>query len=1106
MRTDSPAPREGLIERTIDFSARNRFATLAGVGLVALVSLVMLRRIPLDAIPDLSDTQVVIYSEWMRSPDVIEDQLTYPIVTALLGAPKVKAVRGVSDFGFSYVYVIFEDGTDVYWARSRVLEYLSGIQGTLPPGVKTRLGPDATGVGWVFQYALKDPTGRWNLAQLRSLQDWYLRYLLQSVPGVAEVSTVGGFVRQYQIEVNPDALFSYGIGLMQVVAAVRASNQETGGRLIELGGAEYMIRGRGYVKSAADLDRIAVGFNPATGTPVLVRDVARVSLGPDVRRGVAELDGEGEVVGGIVTMRYGENALKVIERIKARIEELRPSLPKGVELVTVYDRSELINESVTTVSRELAWEIVFVSIVIFLFLLHIPSALIPIVTIPFAVLISFLPMGWLHVTSNIMSLGGIAVAIGDLVDGAIALVDNVHKKTERWRTSGRREEYREVVIAAIKEIGRPMFFSLLVIAVSFLPIFALEAQEGRLFKPLAFTKIFSILMGALLAITLDPAVRLLFTRQTEYRFRPAWLCRIVNAVVVGKLLDEERHPVSRFLFRVYEPAVRFVLARRRATIAVAALLVFATLPVFLRLGSEFMPPLWEGSLLYMPTTLPGISVAEAARQLALQDRRIRKIPEVTRVFGKVGRAGTSLDPAPYSMVETTILLRPKDEWRRGLTEEGLKAELDMAMQLPGWINAWTMPIKNRIDMLSTGVRTPIGIKVLGSRLEDLERIAIAVEQAVRTVPGTRSALAERATGGYFLDIDIDRDAIARYGLSVDDVQMTIETAIGGDPVTTTVEGRERYTVSVRYPRELRGDPDAIARVLVATMDGRQIPLGELAAISLKTGASMLRNENGLLAAYVFVDFTDPDIGGYVARAKRAVAEQVRLPAGTTLLWSGQYEYMQRVAKRLKLVVPITLSIVFFIIYLSTRSLVKTSIVLLAVPFSAIGTIWLLWALDYNMSIAVWVGIISLLGLDAETGMFMLLYLDLAHKDRQDRGKLQTLADLNEAVVYGAVRRIRPKLMMVAVNFIGLLPVMLGTGTGAETMKRVAAPMVGGLFTSLILELLVYPAVYSLWRERQLPGTGARPPRRNGNGGGAEPLVPVRVRELIASARGKPGRG
>ncbi len=1087
-----------MIERIIDFSARNRFATLAGVGVVALVSIVMMRRLPLDAIPDLSDTQVVIYSEWMRSPDVIEDQLTYPIVTALLGAPKVKAVRGVSDFGFSYVYVIFEDGTDVYWARSRVMEYLAGMQGQLPPGVRTRLGPDATGVGWVYQYALKDPTGRWNLAQLRSLQDWYLRFVLQSVPGVAEVSTVGGFVRQYQIEVNPDALLSYRIGLNQVVSAVRQSNQESGGRLIEMSGAEYMVRGRGYVKTADDLERIAVGANAATGAPVLVRDVARVSLGPDLRRGVAELDGEGEVVGGIVTMRYGENAMNVIARVKARIAEVRPSLPAGVELVDVYDRSELIGESIRTVTRELAWELVIVSAVIFLFLLHMPSALIPVITLPLAVLIAFLPLGWLKVTTNIMSLGGIAVAIGDLVDGAISLVDNVHKKLERWRATGRREPHREVVIAAIKEVGRPMFYALLVIAVSFLPIFALEAQEGRLFKPLAFTKIFAILMGAVLAITLDPAVRLLFTRQTPYRFGPAWLCRLVNAAVVGKEVPEERHPVSRTLFRIYEPAVRFVLAHRRATIAGAAALVLATIPVFFRLGAEFMPPLWEGSLLYMPTTLPGISVTEAARQLTMQDRRIKAIPEVSRVFGKVGRAGTSLDPAPYSMVETTILLRPKREWRPGVTESSLKAELDMAMQLPGWINAWTMPIKNRIDMLSTGVRTPIGIKVLGSDLKELERIAIAVERAVHAVPGTRSVLAERATGGYFLDIDIDRDAIARYGLSIADVQMTIETAIGGDPVTTTVEGRERYAVSVRYPRELRGDPEAIARVLVPTMDGRQVPLGQLASISLKTGPGMIRNENGLLAAYVFVDFADPDIGGYVTRAKRAVREHVAVPAGYTLVWSGQYEYMQRVAERLKLVVPITLAIVCFIIYLSTRSLVKSAIVLTAVPFSAIGAIWLLWALDYQMSVAVWVGIISLLGLDAETGMFMLLYLDLAHRDAQERGKLRTLADLNEAVVYGAVRRIRPKLMMVAVNFFGLLPVMLGTGTGAETMKRVAAPMVGGLFTSLLLELLVYPAIYSLWKERELRTgrTGLSPQDHEG----------ARLRELVVSARGRLGWG
>lgn len=1063
-----PVRRDGVIEKIIDVCARNRFLTLSVVGALVIASVVAIKTIPLDAIPDLSDTQVIVYTEWMRSPDLVEDQLTYPVVTALLGAPRVKAVRGYSDFGFSYVYVIFEDGTDVYWARSRVLEYLSKIQGSLPEGVRPQLGPDATGVGWVFQYALTDPTGRHNLAQLRSLQDWFLRYQLQGVPGVAEVSALGGFVRQYQIEVNPDALFTYKIPFTKVLQAVKESNLEVGGRLVEMNGAEYMVRGRGYVKTPADLEGIAVGSNMMNGAPILLRDVATVKLGPDLRRGVAELDGKGEVVGGIVTMRYGENALNVIGRVKAKLDELKSSLPKGVELVTVYDRSDLIKDSIQTLTHELRDELLIVSAVILLFLWHIPSALIPIITLPIAVLLAFLPMAWMGLTSNIMSLGGIAVAIGALVDGSIVVVENAHKKLEQWHAQGRKGDYHEVLIAAIKEVGRPTFFALLVIAVSFMPIFTLEAQEGRLFRPLAFTKNFAMIMGALLAITLDPAVRLLFTRLKEYRFRPAWLCRMVNAVVVGTMHREEDHPVSRILFAVYEPAARFVLRHRKAVIAGAVALVLLTLPVLYRLGSEFMPPLWESSLLYMPTTNPGLAVTEAARQLRLQDAMLKQVPEVERVFGKIGRAGTSLDPAPFNMVETTILLKPESQWRKGLTPQTLIDELDARMKLPGWSNAWTMPIKNRIDMLSTGVRTPIGIKVLGPDLATIEKIGLDVERAVRPVQGTRSVYAERVGGGYFLDIDIKRDAIARYGLSVMEVQEIVMTAIGGDPVTTTFEGRERYTVNVRYPRELRDDPESIARVLVPAMDGRQIPLGELADIKRRFGPAMIRDEGGLLAGYVYVDFTGRDIGSYVDDAKRAVKERVKIPEGYTLVWSGQYEYMLRVAQRLKLVVPLTLALVCFLLYLNTRSAAKTLIVLMAVPFSAVGAIWLLWALGYNLSIAVWVGIIALMGLDAETGTFMLLYLDLVHDEWAAKGRLRTLANLNEAVIEGAVKRVRPKVMTVATAFCGLLPVMWGHGAGADTMARVAAPMVGGLITSLLLELLVYPAVYSLWKERSLP--------------------------------------
>ncbi len=1057
-----------MIERVIEACARNPILTVAAVGALVVASVLAMRAMPLDAIPDLSDTQVVVYSEWMRSPDIIEDQVTYPIVTALLGAPQVKAVRGFSDFGFSYVYVIFEDGTDVYWARSRVLEYLSKIQGTLPAGVKTSLGPDATGVGWVFQYALVDKARRHNLAELRSLQDWFLRYALQGVPGVAEVAPIGGFVRQYQIEVDPGALLVYRVTLKQVLQAVRMSNKEVGGRLVEMAGAEYMVRGRGYVKSADDLEQIAVAVNPMTGAPILIRDVARVTLGPDLRRGVAELDGRGEVVGGIVTMRYNENALAVIDRVKEKLEELKPSLPRGVEVIPVYDRSDLIRESISTLTHTLWEELAIVSLVILVFLMHIPSALIPIITLPVAVVLSFLPMAWMKMSSNIMSLGGIAVAIGALVDGSIVVVENAHKRLERWQAEGRRGDYREVLIAAIKEVGRPTFFALLVIAVAFMPVFTLEAQEGRLFRPLALTKNFAMLMGALLAVTLDPAIRMLFTRLKPYAFKPRWACRAVNAVVVGTLVPEERHPVSRALFAVYEPAAAFVLRHRRAVIAASAIIVLATIPVFLRLGSEFMPPLWEGSLLYMPTTLPGLSVTEAARQLRIQDKRIKAVPEVDRVFGKVGRAGTSLDPAPFSMVETTVLLKPPREWRKGLTKEKLVAELDAAMQLPGWTNAWTMPIKNRIDMLSTGVRTPVGIKVLGKDLKEIEAVGIAVEQAARTVAGTRSAFAERVSGGYFIDIDLKRDRLARFGLTIEDVQDVIETGIGGDPVTTTVEGRERYTVNVRYPRELRSDTDALARVLVPAMDGRQVPLGELADIRLVLGPGMIRNENGMLAGYVYVDFTGRDIGGYVGDLKAAVRSQVRLPEGCTLVWSGQFEFMERVARRLSLIVPLTLALVFFLIFLNTRSVPETFLVLLAVPFSAVGAVWLLWILGYNTSVAVWVGMIALMGLDAETGIFMLLYLDLAHKEWAARGRLRHLADLNEAILYGAVKRVRPKVMTVGTAFCGLLPIMWGAGAGADTMQRVAAPMIGGLFTSLLMELLVYPAVYSLWKERSLP--------------------------------------
>jgi Cu(I)/Ag(I) efflux system membrane protein CusA/SilA len=1075
-----------MIEKLIRYSATNRFIVLVIVAALIAGGIWSIQNIALDALPDLSDTQVIVYSRWDRSPDIIEDQVTYPIITSLLGAPKVKAIRGFSDFGFSYVYVIFEEDTDMYWARSRVLEYLSKVQAQLPEGVQTSLGPDATGVGWVFQYALVDTTGQRSLADLRSIQDWHIRYELQSVPGVAEVASLGGFVRQYQITVDPNRLAAFNIPIMQVSEAVRQSNNEVGGRLIEWSGAEYMVRAHGYVKSKGDLEEIVV--KNEGGTPVRLKDIADVQLGPELRRGIGELDGKGEVAGGVVVMRHSENALDVINRVKQRLKEIEPSLPQGVQLVTTYDRSQLIEESIETLKHELVLEMIIVSLIILIFLWHIPSAIIPIVTIPAAVAISFIPMKLFGINSNIMSLGGIAVAIGALVDAAIVVVENAHKKLERWEAEGRKGDYKEVLIKAIQEVGRPSFFSLLVISLSFMPIFALEAQEGKLFKPLAFTKNFSMAIAAVLAITLDPAIRLLFTRMKRYSFRPRWLAAITNAVVVGRMHPEEKHPISRILFRIYGPPAHWVLRHPRLTIALALIVVLLTIPIYFRLGHEFMPPLNEGVILYMPTTLPGISATEAAELLQRQDQLLKTIPEVERVHGKAGRADTSTDPAPLSMMETTVVLKPESQWRPKerwysewtpdfmhglfrplwpdrLSWEDLVNEMDQKLQIPGQTNAWTMPIRNRIDMLTTGIRTPVGIKVFGPDLKQIEAVGKQLEQIIQKVPGTRSVYGERVAGGYFVDFDLNRAEIARYGLTIKQVQDVIMTAIGGENVTTTIEGRERYAVNIRYPRELRDEVDKLARVLVPTMGGAQIPLGQLASIRLVEGPSMIRDENGKLSGYVYIDVdtTQRDLGGYVADAKRAVEEQLRIPAGYTMQWSGQYEAMERVTKRMMVVVPITLFVVFFLIYMNTRSLPKTFIVLLAVPFSAVGAIWLLWALGYNMSIGVWVGLIALLGLDAETGIFMLLYLDLAYDEMKARGQMRNREDLREAIYHGAVKRVRPKVMTVACAFFGLVPIMFSTGTGADVMKRIAAPMVGGLFTSFLMELLVYPAVYFLWR-------------------------------------------
>ncbi len=1055
-----------MIERIIEWSAKNKYL-VALLTLVALAgSVYCMKRISLDAIPDLSDTQVIIYSRWDRSPDIIEDQVTYPIVSAMLGAPKVKAIRGFSDFGYSYVYIIFQDGTDLYWARSRVLEYLSKIQARLPEGVRTELGPDATGVGWIYQYALVDKSGQHDLAELRSFQDWTLRYWLQSVPGVAEVASIGGFQKQYQVNVDPNALLAYKIPLTKVIEAVRDGNNDVGGRLVEFSGAEYMIRGRGYAKSIDDIENIAIGRS-AGGTPVLIKNVAHVALGPDIRRGVVDLDGMGDTAGGIVVMRQGENALNVIERIKERIHEVTPSLPAGMEIVPTYDRSELIKHSIHTLKHELVVEMIIVSLVILLFLWHFPSAVIPIVTIPISVALAFIPMYYMGLTSNIMSLAGIAISIGVLVDGAIVEVENAYKRLEEWNAAGRPGDFHLVRLQALKEVGPSVFFSLLVIAVAFMPIFTLVDQEGRLFKPLAYSKNLAMAIAAILAITLDPAIRMMFTRMDFVHWKPTWLSNIVNHLTVGHYYPEEKHPISKRLFRVYEPVCRWTLAHRKTTIGIALALVLSAIPAYWMLGSEFMPPLDEGSLLFMPTTLPGLSVSQAQELMQTQDKILKGFPEVEKVFGKAGRAETATDPAPFSMMETTVLLKPTSQWRKGITKDALIEEMNKALKFPGVTNAWTMPIKNRLDMLSTGIRTPVGIKILGADLTTIEKIGTQLEGILKDVPGTRSVFAERTAGGYFLDFNLRRERLARYGLSIKDAEEIIMSAIGGEPVTTTVEGRERYTVSVRYARELRDNLPKLKRVLVPTMSGAQIPLAELADIELKLGPAMIRDENGLLAGYVYVDMAGRDIGSYVTDAKRLVGEKLKLPESYSLLWSGQYENMLRVRERLKIVLPVTLFLIFMLLYMNTKSTTKAAIVMLAVPFSLVGAVWYLYFLGYNISIAVWVGMIALMGLDAETGVFMLLFLDLSYNQAVKDGKMNTEEDLTEAIIHGAVKRVRPKMMTVCAAFMGLVPIMLSSGSGADMMKRVAAPMVGGLLTSFLLELLVYPPVYAIWKRRSL---------------------------------------
>lgn len=1031
-----------MIARLIEGSARNPVLVILCVVLLAGWGLWAGFKVPLDAVPDLSDVQVTIYTEWQgRSPTLIEDQVTYPIVTSLLAGPKVKRVRGVSEYGVSYVYVIFEDRTDLYWARSRVLEYLQKLTGKLPAGVAPTLGPDATGVGWVYQYALVDESGTHDLAQLRSLQDWYLRYQLESVPGVAEVSAIGGFVKQYQIEVDPNTLAAYRLPIKTIIEAVRNSNDEVSGRVLEMAGTEYVIRGRGYLRSIDDIELIPVGTD-GRGTPILIRDIAHVQIGPDQRRGIAELDGKGQTVGGIVIMRAGENALAVIERVKARLAEITPALPKGVHIVPTYDRSDLIHRAIDVLREKLMEESIIVSLVAVGFLFHLRSALVAILILPIAVLLAFIPMAYLNITSSIMSLGGIAIAIGAMVDAAIVMVENAHKRLEQNPHVDR----TETIIAAAKEVGRPLFFSLLVIAVSFLPIFALEAQEGRLFTPLAYTKTFSMLFATALSVTLAPVLMILLIR--------------------GRIRAEAKNPLNHLLIAMYRPILSGALRIRWLTLGLAVVVVGLTAPIFSRLGAEFMPPLNEGTILYMPTTVPGLSIPESAKVLQIQDQLLTTFQEVERVFGKMGKAPTATDPAFVGMAEITITLKPEAQWRPGMTWDRLLDEMDAKLRIPGFPNIWWMPIQTRTEMITTGVRSPVGIKVLGPDLKTIEKIGLEIEQVLATVPGTKSAFAERLNEGYYLDLTVNRREAARYGLTVGDVQSVIASAIGGEAVTTTVEGRERYPVNVRYKRELRDDPDRLKRVLIPTPSGAQIPLGQIADLVITQGPPSIADEAGTLAGLVSVAVSGRDLRGYVEDAQRTVRDRVTLPSGYRLIWTGQYEHLVRAEERLKLVVPLTIGIILLLLYLNFGSLAKSLIVLLSVPFAAIGAIWYLHFLGYNLSVAVWVGIIALAGVAAETGVVMLVYLDEAYERRVREGRMATAQDLRDAIMEGAVQRVRPKMMTVAAIMGGLLPIMWTTGTGADVMKRIAAPMIGGMVSSTVLTLVVIPVLYMLWRRLQ----------------------------------------
>jgi Cu(I)/Ag(I) efflux system membrane protein CusA/SilA len=1043
-----------MVERVIEWCGRNRAIVLGATLLATIAGAWALDRTPLDAVPDLSDTQVIVFSEWMgRSPTLVEDQVTYPITTTFLGAPKVKAVRGFTMFGMSFVYVLFEDGTDIYWARSRALEYLSKLQGRLPPGVAPQIGPDATGVGWVFEYALVDRSGRNDLSQLRSFQDWTLRYALAAVPGVAEVASLGGYEKQYQVTIDPTRLLAYRLPLRQVVEAIRMSNMDVGGRVIEFAEHEYAVRGRGYLTGVADLEKVVVGTN-GEGTPVRLADVARVGVGGNIRRGFAELDGEGEVAGGIVVMRFGENALEVIERVKARIEELRPNFPPGVELVTTYDRAPLIGESVATLRDALLEEVAVVVLMIVVFLLHLRSALVAVLMLPVAVLLAFVPMYFMGLTTNIMSLAGIIIAIGDIVDAAVLLIENAHR---RLAEAGPGADRVRVILDSAKEVGAPIFGSLLVLTVSFLPILVLEAQEGRLFKPLAYTKTFSMAFASVLSITLVPVLMLLFVR--------------------GKIRPDELNPVNRALMALYRPALAFFLHRRRAFLWASAAAVALSVPVFLRLGSEFMPPLYEGSLLFMPVSVPGLSIEEAKRIVALQDRALKAFPEVESVFGKGGRAETPTDPAPLSMIETVVVLKPREQWRPGMSVERLVEELAAVAETPGLQAAWTMPVKARVDMLTTGIRTPIGIKVLGRDLATIAEIGQRLEAVLRDVSGTRSVYAERELGGFYLDFVPDRDELARYGLRVMDVLEVVETAIGGLDIDRTIEGRERYTVNVRYPRELRDSTQALGRVLVSTMDGAQVPLAQLGRFQAVMGPPMIKSEAGSLVGWVYVDVEGRDIGGYVTDAKAEVARSVELPTGYRLVWTGQYEFLERIRQRLQYVIPLTIAIVFAILYLNFGGAVQALLVMSSVPLSLVGSIWLMAALGYNTSIAAYVGMIALIGVAAETASVMVVYLDEALLRWRAEGRLRGPGDLVEMALEAAVPRIRAIVMAVGMNILGLVPIMLASGIGADVAKRIASPMQGGLFSLTAMTLFVIPALYVVWRGAQLRGTWSEPTSR-----------------------------